>query len=99
MDSLGRVVNWDATAEQLFGYAAREAVGRLLGDLIVPPEIRPFHEAGLARYVATREGHSVGRLFELEALHQAGHTVSIALLVRPKEMDGQLFFEAQIRSR
>jgi PAS domain S-box-containing protein len=99
MDSQGQVVEWDSTAEDLFGYRSGEAVGRRLGDLIVPPEIRPFHEAGLARYVATREGHSVNRVFELEALHQAGHTVSIALMVRPKEVDGQLFFEAQIRSR
>jgi diguanylate cyclase (GGDEF)-like protein/PAS domain S-box-containing protein len=32
----GRVLYWNAAAEGLYGYVASEAVGRVLGDLIIP---------------------------------------------------------------
>ena len=34
----GRVLHWNRAAEAIFGYAADEALGRLLTDLIVPPD-------------------------------------------------------------
>jgi PAS domain S-box-containing protein len=34
----GRVLHWNRAAEAIFGYAADEAQGRLLTDLIVPPD-------------------------------------------------------------
>lgn len=97
MDSQGLVQSWDPGAEQLFGYLASEALGQPLGDLIVPEPIRPYHEAGLKRYRETRQGDSVGRRFELEALRKGGETVQIELLVKPQERDQQLTFEASVR--
>ncbi|MGW2211660.1 SpoIIE family protein phosphatase [Streptomyces sp. NPDC001781] len=38
MDAVGRIVLWSPEAEQLFGYAASEAVGRLIEDLLALPE-------------------------------------------------------------
>ena len=38
---LGGVVNsWNPAAESIFGYSASHAIGRALGDLIVPPELQ-----------------------------------------------------------
>ena len=36
LDGHGRIVHWNAGAEAMFGYAAREALGRTPGELIVP---------------------------------------------------------------
>lgn len=97
MDSLGVVRQWTPPAEEIFGYSAAQAEGQLLADLIIPEPIRPHHAAGLKRYVETRQGGSVGRTFELEALRQGSGTVMIELVVLPREQDQQLFFEATVR--
>ena len=97
MDSQGLVQNWSPEAEQIFGYTSGEAIGQLLGNLIVPEPIRPYHEAGLKRYVETRQGGSVGRRFELEALRKGGETVLIELIVQPQERDQQITFQATVR--
>lgn len=99
MDSQGLVLHWSALAQTLFGYPADEALGKSLGDLIVPPRARPYHEAGLRRYADTREPHCVGQLVEIEALHRRGHKLPIYLKIEPREENGQLFFEALIAAR
>ena len=47
MDHEGRVVDFNPAAERTFGYAAADAVGRDMAELIVPPELRERHRRGL----------------------------------------------------
>jgi cyclic di-GMP phosphodiesterase len=96
MDSQGMVREWAPSAENIFGFEASYAVGRSLGDLIVPAPVRPFHEAGLRRYVETREPHCVGNVVEIEAVHQQGHPVPIQMKIVPREVGEELLFEAHI---
>ena len=96
MDHQGKVCSWFPLAQQLFGYSPQQAVGQSLGDLIVPPQARPFHEAGLRRYVETRQPHCLGQVVQLEAMHGNGQAVPIQLQILPREDNGQLFFEAHI---
>jgi len=70
IDHEGRVIEWNPAAARTFGYAETEAAGQLLGDLIVPPELRESHRHGLARYLNTGEAHVVGRRVEVTALHR-----------------------------
>jgi len=51
-DPDGRIQHWNAGAEQLFGHAAEDALGRSL-DLIVPPELRERHWAGFRAAIAS----------------------------------------------
>jgi PAS domain S-box-containing protein len=44
----GTVRYWNKASEELYGYTGPEAVGRNLGDLIFPPELRPVFQQGLA---------------------------------------------------
>lgn len=96
MDSQGLVHHWSALAQRLFGYSAKQAQGRSLGDLIVPERARPFHEAGLRRYAETREPHCVGQVVQLNAIHGRGHEVGIKLQILPREENGQLYFDAHM---
>ena len=48
-DARDRVVDWNAAAEELFGYPRADVVGRELAELIVPAESRADYEAVLAR--------------------------------------------------
>ena len=49
IDTHGQVLEWNMSAELMFGYSADEAVGCDLGELIVPGQTRHLHKAGLHR--------------------------------------------------
>lgn len=51
-DTDGNIVEWDAGAEEFFGYGKSEALGKSL-DLIVPEEYRERHWDGFRRTIST----------------------------------------------
>jgi PAS domain S-box-containing protein len=77
----GLVADFNAAAERTFGYSRDAAVGRPLSELIVPPDLRAAHRAGLARYVATGEGRILNQRLELEAMRADGSTFPAELTV------------------
>jgi len=72
MDEGGRITEWNAMAEETFGWTRSEAIGRLVADTIIPPDQREAHRQGLARFLATGEGPVLNRRVELQALHRSG---------------------------
>jgi PAS domain S-box-containing protein len=81
MDHEGLVVDFNPAAETTFGYSREQAVGRPLADLIVPPELRPAHVAGLRRYLATREPQIMNRRLELDGVRADGTSFPVELTV------------------
>jgi PAS domain S-box-containing protein len=72
MDGDGNVVSWNPRAEAIFGWARVEAIGRSLGDLIVPEPMRARHREGLARFLQTGVGKMLNRRVEMTALRRDG---------------------------
>ena len=81
MDHEGRVVEFNPAAEATFGIPARDAIGREMAELIIPPELRDAHRAGLARYLETGEGTIVGRRIELRGMRSDGTEFPVELAV------------------
>ncbi len=73
----GRIRDWNAKAEQLFGWTAEEAIGRDLATMIIPEQFQSRHNAGFGRFVETRKAG--GNVVELEALHRTGRLVPVEL--------------------
>ena len=46
IDAEGRIICWNAAAEQTFGYKSIEAIGQPLADLIIPARLRERHLRG-----------------------------------------------------
>ena len=97
MDQEGRVVSWNSSAEAMFLYPAEKAMGQLMGDLIVPPEFRERHNAGLARFVATGEQRMVGRTMEISAMRADGSLFPIELTLGAMQDGAGYLFTAYIR--
>src|SRR5690242_12524206 len=57
--STRRILLWNPAAEEMFGYTAAEACQRTV-DVLVPPQLKARHRAGLARFNATGEGEIIG---------------------------------------
>lgn len=94
IDEQGRVLMWNACAEQTFGWSEDEAVGRRLSELIVPERYREAHQHGVRRYLETGEPTIANRRVELEALHRDGHEVPVELTVSPAVIEGRTVFNA-----
>ena len=82
MDANGRVVLWNRQAEFMFGWTDQEVIGKLLGDLIVPPELRAAHAKGMARYQATGEGQVVNRRVRMQALRRHGELFLVDMTIK-----------------
>jgi PAS domain S-box-containing protein len=83
MDSAGKITDWNARAEQMFGWTLREAIGRDLAETIIPPRYREGHRRGLERFLATGEGPVLNRLIEMNALRRDGGEFPVELSVSP----------------
>ncbi len=70
MDARGEIVDWNARAAIVFGWSRQEALGRSLGELIVPERLRQAHQAGLMRFLQSGEASVLGRVLELSALRR-----------------------------
>jgi PAS domain S-box-containing protein len=92
VDESGAVVSVNPAAEATFGFSPEEAVGRSIGELIVPDHLRAAHEAGMARYRATRVPHVLGRRVLMDACCKDGRTIPVELAITEVELpDGRLF--------
>jgi PAS domain S-box-containing protein len=78
-DASGRIVEFNPAAERTFGYSRKEALGRTMAELIVPPSLRERHIAAFARFVNTREGSMLGRRVELTGMRADGSEFPVEL--------------------
>ncbi|HUQ83302.1 MAG TPA: PAS domain S-box protein [Gemmatimonadaceae bacterium] len=81
MDDSGQVTEFNPAAERIFGYQRAEAVGRALGDLIVPHRLRDAHRRGLERYLATGEARVLGQRVELTGMRADGTEFPVELAI------------------
>jgi len=97
MDREGRVLEWNAQAEHMFGYSRTTTIGATLAELIVPPRLRQAHDAGLKRFLETGEGPALGRRIEVEAMRADGSEFLVELAIATVAEEGRLFFSAFVR--
>ncbi|MGH8988826.1 MAG: putative bifunctional diguanylate cyclase/phosphodiesterase [Acidimicrobiales bacterium] len=93
MDTNGIVTDWNRAAEQMFGYAKQEAVGRTVSSLIIREQDQAAHEAGIRRFLHTGSARIIGRPVQVTARHRDGHEFQIDLTIWVQhEQDGVAFY-------
>lgn len=92
MDSSGIIIDWNPQAEHIFGWSRIEALGESLSELIVPPQWRAAHIAGLQRFLTSGHGKLIGQRLELTALHRDGHEFPVELTISPIQQEHSVFF-------
>ncbi|MDB5481102.1 MAG: response regulator [Caulobacteraceae bacterium] len=97
VDGDGVIVEWNAAAERTFGWTRAEAVGRAMGELIVPAQHRQSHYAGMRRFQATGEARVVNRRIEITAVDRSGREFPIELSIVPVASDGDAAFVGFLR--
>ncbi len=80
---------WNKASEQIYGYTAEEAIGRNLGDLIIPPEVKPqFKQALELGAKCTKSGEFMPP-GELMLLHKNGSLVPVYSIHTVVCLDGR----------
>jgi PAS domain S-box-containing protein len=94
LDASGRVLEWNARAEELFGHARAEAIGADFADLVVPERYRERHRAGLRR--AAEAPPTVHRSLFVEALRRDGMELPVEVTITSVPDGDGLAFHAWI---
>jgi PAS domain S-box-containing protein len=97
MDARGRVTGWNPAAEAIFGYAASEASGREMAELIVPPALRDAHRRGLARFLETQRPVILDRRLELTGRRRDGTEFPVELTITRIALPGPPTFTGYLR--
>jgi diguanylate cyclase (GGDEF)-like protein/PAS domain S-box-containing protein len=81
VDGHGLVESWNHAAEELFGWPAREALGRSFAGLILPAAPSAADSPGGDPEGAGLPPHALDRIVEVEARHRDGSVLAVELSV------------------
>ena len=96
-DGQSRVLEWNRKAELIFGWSRSEAMGKTLGELIIPHVHRSGHAEGMEKYHATGHGPVLNQAFETQALRKTGELFDIELYITDVQVEGEVIFSSFIR--
>ncbi len=97
-DGNGAIVEFNAAAEEMFGYRKDEVVGRQVLDLLVAPADRDrFEQQQAQRFEETGEWELVNRRVERTAPRKSGEEFPIEVAVTPTMVEGQRYYTAVVR--
>ncbi|HSA82174.1 MAG TPA: PAS domain S-box protein, partial [Geminicoccaceae bacterium] len=97
IDEHSRIVEFNPSAEQMFGVARAAALGQPLAELILPAHLRERHRDGMRRYLATGESAILGRWVEMEAVRSDGRPFPVEIAVTEVRQAGKRLFTAYLR--
>ncbi len=95
-DARGNITYFNPGAERIFGYASDEVIGQAL-TVLMPERFQEGHRAGLARYLATREAHVIGKTVELAGRRKDGTEFPLELSLAAWNQGADVAFTAIIR--
>ena len=88
----GRIVSWNAGAEQIFGYNAEEAIGKPI-TLLIPPERQDEERMILERL---RRGERI-ESYETVRVTKQGRRIDVSLTISPvRDSDGRIIGASKI---
>jgi PAS domain S-box-containing protein len=102
IDAQGHVTDWNPQAEKLFGWPESEALGREVGELLVPPDTLVAQARGFGQFARDGGPLAAGEPAEIMARHRDGQLVPVEIVVTALPADvgaGASAFVRDIRPR
>lgn len=97
MDRTGQITEWNAQAEQVFGWSAHEVMGRDVADTIFSPSHRLKYHEYVQRHLEPRDEPLPSRLIEMIGLRRDGSEFPIEVALTSLAIEGSVIFNAFIR--
>jgi len=97
-DADGIVQEFNASAESMFGIVRADAMGRKVGELVVPDHLRDAHEKGMARVKKTADYRVVGAgVVQLEARRANGQVFPVEMSLAKSAEENRILYFSFIR--
>ncbi|MFN5951730.1 MAG: protein kinase domain-containing protein [Pirellulaceae bacterium] len=98
IDHHGDVVQFNPSAEAIFGYSRQEVLNKSLSDFIIPDRYREAHRRGMAHFLATGHGPVIGKRVEIQAMRKGGEEFDCELTITMQKLpSGPPVFTAYLR--
>jgi PAS domain S-box-containing protein len=91
IDEKGCILEFNPSAEKMFGYKRSEVMGKEMAELIIPSEFREQHREGLKHYLNSGKGHILGRRIEMTAVRSDGSEFPVELSIARVETEEPIF--------
>lgn len=81
IDDRGLIIDWNAAAEQTFGWTRDEIIGRDFNNTIIAPFARVGDPAGLVQFVRTGVDPFVNQRIELPVVRKNGEQLTVEMTI------------------
>ncbi|MEQ1631975.1 MAG: ATP-binding protein [Planctomycetota bacterium] len=98
IDRIGTIVQFNPGAENMFGIAAREALGTEVARF-VPLDLRPAHTAGIRDVANGKKPQILGFAREVRGLRRDGSSFPCSLAVNATSLRGETYYVGILRDR
>lgn len=95
-DHQGLIVHVNERFEAVFGWQAKEIIGKPL-SLIIPSSLHAAHHLGFSRFLMTRKPTLLNKPLKLKAVKKDGREFDAEHFIVVEEREGQLTFGATIK--
>ncbi len=88
IDSEGKILFWNDAAVKIFGWSAKDAVGKNLHAFLVLVKRHEVYKEGFEKFQRTGERAAIGKVLELSALRKGGTEFPIEISVARVKLRG-----------
>ncbi len=96
-DLSGRIIEFNPSAEKVFGYARTAVLGKDVAETIIPPKFRGAYRRGMERFRSTGQGRLIGQRIEVTAMRSDGAEFPVELTLSSIVFQGSGAIVAYLR--
>jgi PAS domain S-box-containing protein len=96
IDEVERIVEFNATAERMFGYHRDEVIGQDFLELIIESGRRELFQSTLEKFIYDREEEGLEARQEMEAVRADGTTFPVEVAIKPILLQDRLLFTVYV---
>jgi two-component system sensor histidine kinase/response regulator len=97
MDAQGRIIDWNAKAEVVFGWPRSEMLGKPFGEIVIPPNCRGQYEHEAAELLKLGTGGVSSRRFEITAVRRDAAEIPVEVTISATGRDNLQHLAAFVR--
>ncbi len=97
INSKGEILFWNPSAEKMFGYSEKEALGQDIHGLIAASQTKQIVHDGMKQFGQTGEGKVINAVRQTEAVNREGEIFPVEVTTAAFQIDDEWFAVGTVR--